>query len=129
MKKIYLISIMLLLIQSKNFGQMIKMDNNSIVIMRAFDRNNKITVADTSWNKLALVLHTGPDFKVESFDIAFSSGGQYFSFEQTDNKIQENAIKKVIETKASKIYFEKIRITGLGKTIYAQFIVNIQFSQ
>ena len=107
------------------FSQNIDFRGRTMILKDPLPQNIVIEVSDTLMNKVEVIRHDNGANKVQGFIFGYNDAGLFQSIKANGEKIPIDHLKKALNGKTNKIYFNNMEIKYGFKTIKLSFILRI----
>ncbi len=121
----YVLSFLLFLVVQTCFSQSIDFRGRAMVMLDSLHENQIIEVSDTLMRKVEVVRNNNGAHKVQGFMFGYNDDGLFQNIRVSGEKIPLDHLKKALDTKTPKIYFNKMEVKHGFRTVEISFILRI----
>lgn len=118
-------SLLMIISSCHLFSQGIDFRGHTMILKDPLPENVVIEVSDTLMRLVTVIRHDNGAKKVQGFMFGFNDEGLFQSHKVPGEKVPANLLKKALDQKASKIYFNKLEIRQGYMTVVTSFVLKI----
>lgn len=113
---------------SFGYAQMLQIAGNTLLLKEPIFDNALMEVDDTTLRKLVFIKHVDPTWVMIGYKFGYNDAGLFKSHIIQSEKLPANHLKKALDTRSNRIYFNDVIIEQNYKTQKFSFVLKINYT-
>lgn len=113
---------------SGGFSQMLQIVGNTLLLKEPIFDNALMEVDDTTLRKLIYIKHSDPTWVMIGYKFGYNDAGLFKSHIIQSEKLPANHVKKALDTRSNRIYFNDVIIEQNYKTQKFSFVLKVNYT-
>ncbi len=110
------------------FSQMLVFSGENMILKPPFIDNAIIEVSDTVLRKIVYIKHEDPTWAVQVFKFGYNNDGLFQTKLVRGDVLPVNDLKKALDTKSNRIYFNDLDVRQQYKTFRFSFVIKVAYA-